>query len=396
MRVRNLLALGGLSLAAACSTDVPTEPATDAATGDAIEASSLAALHDEGDERLRGPGAGAVYTLSNQASGNDVIVFPRSFDGSLGNPAHYPTGGTGSGGGLGNQGAVILSTDGRWLVAVNAGSNDISVFRVRRTELDLVGRTASGGERPISVTLHRDVLYVLNEGGSGNISGFRLGYGGRLTPIAGSTRPLGSTSPAAAQVQFSPDGDVLVVTEKSTNSIVTYRVNRRGLAGEPEVQASAGQTPFGFDFDAQGRLFVSEAFGGAADASAASSYRVQPNGRLRTISASVGTTETAACWLVVTRNGRYAYTTNTGSGTVSGYAIGRDGALTLLDGGQSGQTGAGTSPIDLALTRGSRFLYVLNSGTETVSAFRTGRDGALEPVGTTTNLPDGANGLAAW
>jgi 6-phosphogluconolactonase (cycloisomerase 2 family) len=396
MQTRHFLALGSLAFAAACSTELPVESASTTAAAEAVADASLSSLHDEDSERLRGPSAGAVYTLSNQASGNEVMVFPRSGDGSLANPIRYPTGGTGSGGGLGNQGAVILSDDGRWLIAVNAGSNDVSVFRVRRSGLDFVGRTASGGEKPISLTLHHDLLYVLNDGGTANISGFRLDDEGQLTPIPGSARPLSIAAPDAAQVKFSPDGGVLVVTEKATNLIVTYRVNHRGLAGEPQPQASAGQTPFGSDFDPQGRLLVSEAFGGASDASATSSYRVLPNGRLRVISASVGTTETANCWVVVTRDGRFAYVTNTGSGTVSGYSIGRNGELSLLGDGQSAVTGPGTRPIDAALTRGSRFLYVLNSGNATVSGFRVGPGGSLEGVGTTANLPTGANGLAAW
>ena len=159
---------------------------------------------------------------------------------------------------------------------------------------------------------------------------------------------------------------------------------------------SAGATPFGFSFGKRDQVFVSEAFGGAVDASAASSYRVDANGSLTTISASVGTTETAACWLIVTPSGRFAYVTNTGSGSISGYAIDVDGKLALLNqDGRTALTGAGSSPIDLAFTPSGQFLYSLNGGTSTISAFLTLADGSLVPLGTIGGLPPRTNGLAA-
>ncbi len=96
---------------------------------------------------------------------------------------------------------------------------------------------------------------------------------------------------------------MLVVTEKATNQIVTYQIDHSGLPGDPQVQASAGQTPFGFAFGRRDQLFVSEAFGGAADQSAVSSYEVDDDGSLHTVSASIGTNQTAACWVVVTPDG---------------------------------------------------------------------------------------------
>jgi 6-phosphogluconolactonase (cycloisomerase 2 family) len=194
-------------------------------------------------------------------------------------------------------------------------------------------------------------------------------------------------------VSFDPSGELLVVTEKDTNLIDTYEVGRSGRPGVIEPQASAGATPFGFAFDRRGHLIVSEAFGGAADQSAVSSYDVV-DGLIEPITPSAGTTETAACWIVVTPNGRFAYTTNTGSDSISGYRINHRGELTLLDAdGRTGVTGPG--PIDMALTHGGRFLYSLNSGDGTISGFRVRFDGSLTPIGGASGLPDGANGLAA-
>ena len=338
---------------------------------------------------------GAVYTLTNSPSGNAVAVFDRAGDGSLSPQGTVPTGGAGTGAGLGSQGALVL--DHRRLFAVNAGSNTISALRVRRgNEVSLTDVARSRGVNPISLTVRGHLLYVLNAGDASrpaNIHGFLVLFG-QLVSLPGSSRPLSTASPGPAQIEFTPDGRQLVVTEKTTNRILTYRVGRFGYAGAPNAQPSAGQTPFGFAFDKRGHLIVSEAFGGAPDASVLSSYRVASDGTISPLDPNVATTETAACWVVVTKNGRYTYTTNTGSNSISGYAIGSDGSLTLLDAdGRTAVTGAG--PIDAALSRGSRFLYTLDGGAREISGFSVASDGSLAPLGAVGGLPAGAAGLAA-
>lgn len=338
---------------------------------------------------------GAVYTMTNSASGNEVVLFRRSANGSLSMQDSYPTDGLGSGAGLGSQGSIALSPNGRRLFVVNAGSNDISVFAVNGRRLNLINVVGSGGERPISLTVHDRWLYVLNAGGSGNISGFRIRENGSLVPLDGSTQPLsnGGTgdSPMPAQISFDPKGEILVVTEKATNLIDVYRV-RRGIAGPPRTNDSAGITPFGFAFDPSGHLIVSEAFGGEPGASAVSSYKLDDR-EVNVISPSVGTSQTAACWVVISKDGKFAYDTNTGSSSISSFAIGKDGSLTLLD-PQAGLTGEGSSPIDMALSNNGRFLYALSGGTSTVSIFRIQSDGSLDHRGE-VSVPEGSVGLAA-
>jgi 6-phosphogluconolactonase (cycloisomerase 2 family) len=342
----------------------------------------------------RGKGKGAVYTLTNEASGNAVAIFKRAGNGTLKPRGTVTTGGLGTGAGLGSQGAIVL--DHSRLFAVNAGDNTISMMRVnRRGKVRLTDVDPSGGVRPISVTVHGKVLYVLNAGDAShpaNIQGF-LALWGHLVPLHGSSRPLSTDQPDPAQVQFSPNGKFLVVTEKATNMIVTYKVHR-GYAGQPNAQPSAGVTPFGFDFDKRGRLIVSEAYGGAPDASVLSSYSLSGNGAVTPITANVATTETAACWVVVTKNGRYTYTTNTGSNSISGFRIAHDGALTLLDAdGKTADTGAG--PLDLALAKNSKLLYSLNSGFPEIQGFRVKGNGSLQSIGAVGGLPAGTTGLAA-
>jgi 6-phosphogluconolactonase len=344
-------------------------------------------------------GPRAVYTQTNASAGNEILVFRRTYDGDLQLAAKVPTRGIGTDGGLGNQGSLLLRRDGRRLYAVNAGSNDISVFAARSHGLLLIERFSSGGMRPVSLTVHDDTLYVLNAGeaatgAAANITGFYIGDDRRVRPIAESTRALSAANPGPAQIEFDPWGDTLVVTEKGTNKIDLFAVED-GVAGPASVRDSNGQTPFGFAFDKRGRLIVSEAFGGAVNASALSSYELDDAASpLEVISGSVPTHQTAACWVVVTKDGRFAYTTNTASGSISAYRISRAGRLVLLDtDGVAAVTGAG--PIDIALSSDGRFLYSLNSGDGTISAFRVRADGHLARVSTEIGLPGSANGIAA-
>lgn len=232
---------------------------------------------------------GEVFTLTNQVAGNAVAIFARANNGALSPAGTVPTGGRGTGGGLGNQGALTLAEEGRWLLAVNPGSDDLSLFRVHADRLELTDLVKSGGMLPISVTIHDDLVYVLNDGGTANVTGFRIERRGKLRLLPGSTKPLSTAAPDAAQVGFSPDGDVLVVTEKGTNLISTYRIGRDGLAAGPRPQPSNGATPFGFAFLPQrDRLLVTEAAGGAPDASTVSLYDVE-DGRLRVLDGKVPT-----------------------------------------------------------------------------------------------------------
>jgi 6-phosphogluconolactonase (cycloisomerase 2 family) len=343
---------------------------------------------------------GAVYTMTNAASGNEVVAYDRLADGSLRFAGTYATEGRGSGDGLGNQGGVVLSDNGRWLLVVNAGSNEISVLKVRRHRLTLADTAPSGGVRPVSVAIHGDLVYVVHAGGSvgdvDSIAGFRLSRRGRLNPLPGSSRPLGAPNTAPAQIGFSPDGRFLVVTEKATNVIDVFALDRDGYAGSPVLNLSVGQTPFAFDFGKRDQLFVAEVFGGAEDAGAVSSYTLGSDGYLQIIDGSVPNTETAPCWLVVTKDGRYVFTTNTPDDSLSAYAIDFEGFLSLLDeDGRSGEPGPGTRPLDMDLSGDGRFLYTLNIGDDTISTFRVLPHGSLEHRGTIAGVPDGANGLAA-
>ena len=152
--------------------------------------------------------------------------------------------------------------------------------------------------------------------------------------------------------------------------------------------------PFGFAFAEDDTLVVSEAFGGAANASAVSSYRLDDD-QLQLVSASVPTGQTAACWIVISKDGKFAYSTNAGSESVSGYHVDDDGRLILFN-GRAGETGVGTGPTDASKSRDGRFVYVLSPRSQTVIGFEMQADGALVSIGSFGGLQPNAAGIVAW
>ncbi len=327
-------------------------------------------------------GGGSVYTESNAAA-NTVQVFNQAPDGTLTPGDAYLTGGAGTGAaGLGSQGALAIDHD--WLLAVNAGSNDVSAFRIHGGHLVLVDRVPSGGTTPNSVTIHDGVVYVLNSGGTGNISGFLLRRHG-LIPLSGATQPLSSTTAGAVQVSFTPAGDQLVVSEKGANTIETYPVDRWGRAGAGTAHASAGAAPFGFSFGKHDSLNVTE-----AGASALTSYALTP---FAPITASLVNGQGAACWATSTSNGRYTFTADAATDAISAYSEDRNGTLSLVTpGGATAQLAAGTHPLDEAISN-DRYLYVNGGTTGQISAFKIGGNGSLTPLGAAGAMPAGFGGL---
>ena len=332
-----------------------------------------------------------VYVQTNDAERNEVIAFDRSGDGRLSPLGTYETGGHGTGKAhLASQGSIILSDDGAWLLVANAGSDELSLFTVEPEGLRLAGRVASGGSGPTSIAVHGGLVYALNNGGTPNVSGFRLDSAA-LIPVEGSTRQL-SADADPAQVAFSPDGRTLVVTERGTNSISAFAVEASGLAEGPVTIPSSGATPYGFDF-ANGSVVVTEAFGGEIGKAAASSYSLRA-GQLVPTSASVADTRSEVCWAAATRDGRFVYVTNFGDGTVSSYAV-REGALELRE-AVAASTRLGEPGIrDEALSRDGRFLYAIDADAQRVFGWSVGDDGGLELVGEVDGVPATVAGLAA-
>ncbi len=239
---------------------------------------------------------------------------------------------------------------------------------------------------PVSVSVFGNLVYVVNNN-SNNISGFTLSSSGQLSPIANSSRPLSGSGVGPAEIQFSPDGEALVVTEKNTNLIDTYGVGTNGVATGPATHPSHGAVPFGFAFAQHGTLVVSE-----AAVSAASSYHVSGEGVLKLISGSVLNNQVAACWVAIAGGGSLAYTADAHNGKISSYTVGGNGSLTLLQGIAASPGGA---PLDEAVAVPVQFLYVLNPSTGNINAFAIGSTGGLDALPNTSGIPASASGLLA-
>jgi 6-phosphogluconolactonase len=333
---------------------------------------------------------GAVYVQTNEPE-NRVLVFRRREDGALERLGTYPTGGAGSGvPHLPSQGSVALAGGGRTLLVTNAASNDLSVFTVVPDGLELVQTVGSGGATPRSVTEHDGLVYLLNAGDP-SLAGFRLGGDG-LGVIEGSRRELPADADPA-QAGFTPDGSMVVVTERGTDSIAFYRVDADGLLSEPHVLPSSGPTPYGFAFARGGALIVTEAFGAQKGKASVSSYRLG-NGAAA-VSRSVGNGRSEICWAVVTKDGRYAFTTNFADGAVSRYAIAADGSLALDDSVAGTAVDGRTGLRDEDLSADGRFLYAIDADSRRIFGWSVGDGGQLSPVGSYEGLPPTVAGLAA-
>jgi 6-phosphogluconolactonase (cycloisomerase 2 family) len=348
--------------------------------------------------KSRDRGQPLVFVQTNELDGNRIAVYRRAGNGQLSPAGTYETGGNGGiampgteSDRLASQGSLIYDARHRLLFAVNAGSDTVSTFRVRGDRLRLKQVIESGGGFPASIAVHRNLVYVLNAGGTGIVQGFWI-RGNHLRPIPGSARSLGLanddppnflTSPG--QVGFTPNGRKLIVTTKASGSnIDVFRVRRDGrLSATPVVNPSATPVPFAFTFHPTGRLVMGE-----AGMSNVTTYVLNRNGTLSDPRSQTDG-QMALCWIVEARG--FYYVTNTASDNVSGFRIGPDGQPMLLGSGVLATTEAG--PIDMAVS--GNFLYVQTGTGGTVDEFRVNGDGTLTQIGVVTGLPVGQEGMAA-
>ena len=341
------------------------------------------------------PVVGYTYIDGNTATANTVDGFARHANGSVtplpGSP--FAAGGAGTGAGLASQGAIQATPDGRYLLAVDAGSNQISVLRVTAGGVPvLAGQpVSSGGVQPVSVAISRaGLVYVANSGAGGSgYSGFRLGFGGRLTAIPGSTVSVPDAA-GLGDVFFNATGNHLIGTRTGTSQIDSFAVLPGGhlaaAKGSPFTGQGLGQLGAEFSPTHPSQLFVSNAHNGAG-LGTVSAYRDGFSGRLTPIGLSpYADGQTAPCWVEISHDGRYLFTVNTGSGNISSYAIHRQGTLTLI--GSTPISGGGADT-DLRLSPDGRTLTVDGSGNHIVSVFAVHGGTLTELPGSPAPLPAG-------
>lgn len=333
---------------------------------------------------------GAVFVQTNNPAGNAIDAFTRNNDGTLAFHTSYPTGGLGgreAGSGsdpLATQGSLALAADRQLLVAVNAGSNTISVFHVSGPRLHLIQVLSSGGLFPTGLAIHDDLVYALNAGGAGAVSGFRI-EDGALEPIDGSTRTLGlanATPPfflsSPAEAGFTPDGRHLIVTTKINGTVDVFSVGEEGRLSATSVNSAAAPVPFAWIFDRAGELVLN-----FAGSSSLQTFSVNDNNTITPVGAPVSDTRAALCW--VTPAAGFVYGSNTGTGDVSQFKVLDDGSVVLVDAIAASGIGGAT---DSAAAGG--FLYVQSGSSATVHAFRIGRGGELTRVQIAT-VPGGGS-----
>ena len=363
----------------------------------AAAAAAIAAPASAAASAQASPVVGHVYVNDNTAGTNTIGVFDRHADGTLTPHAGSPftAGGAGTGAGLASQGALQISPDGRFLLAVDAGSNQISMLRIKPDgSLMLVpgGVASSGGVLPVSVAIHGGLVYVANAGtGGSNYTGFQLGPNGRLAPIAGSTVTLPDGS-QPGDVLFNSTGRKLAGARVGTSQIDSFTVSDSGLltAAPGSPFPAQGLGPFGSEYSpaSPNQLFVSNAHNGAG-AGTVSAFSDAADGTLTSIGSSpFADNQTAPCWVEITHDGQVLFTVNTASGSISRYSIASGGALHLL--GSTPVRGTSVSAVDARLSPDGQFLYVDEGKTGAVAAFAVNGGNLTELSSSPASLPAGA------
>jgi 6-phosphogluconolactonase (cycloisomerase 2 family) len=333
---------------------------------------------------------GTVYVQTDNTAGNQIVTYHRAADGALTETGSYATGGQGGvlGGSvvdhLASQGSLQYDRPFGLVLAVNAGSDTVSVFAARGGGLTLRQVISSGGQFPVSIAVHGDLVYVLNALGGGSLSGYRV-LGGYLLPLPDSQRALGldpnetpQFTSTPGQVSFTPDGSKVIVTTKNNgNDIDVFGVGFGGwLSAKPVVNSEPGTVPFAISYGQQGQLVIAE-----AGTDAVATFAIRGDGTIDQLG-SAATGQAATCWIA--RDGQYFYASNAGSGSVTGYRIASGGDPISL-----GNTATDAGTVD-AIGVGDS-LYVRAGATGIVDEFHISADGALTAIGAVT-VPGAAGG----
>jgi len=336
---------------------------------------------------------GYLYTEGNEAGTNSIHIYRQHFDGHLTFEGTAASGGAGNAAALGSQGALALGNHHRWLLAVNAGSNSVSAFRVHSDgTLTLTDTKSTDGTTPVSVDIYRHFVYVVNSG-SADILGYRLDSAGILTPIPGSDLPLSAANATPGQISFSPNGRHLYVTEKMTNKITAFNVDSTGLATFDNSFNSVGTTPFGYGFARDHFMVVSNANNDLPGGGSATSYHGVNSGNLDNVNGAVPDNQTASCWVAITAFGRFAFITNTMSDDISSYYVAPWGALYLV---HANAVNTADAPTDIVIAANNFYVYNINSMSHSIGAYNRSFLGDLIPNSTLSGIPDFAAGLVTW
>lgn len=369
--------IGILLLVACVATGLPSRPSRAGAA-----------------ERQNGPTSGMLFTMTNQIVSNEVYAYTRSSTGTLTFLNSFTTLGQGTGSDINSQGSLLYLPNLNLLYVVNTRTLNISGFSVSPTGLTFISVTPSMGSFPSSLAALGSTLYVLNGGGIPDIQGFTINSDGTLTAIPGAKGLMsGGIGSQPAQVSFSPSGTQILVTEKHSNKIDVFPFNSDGTVGTPTVTASDGLNPFGFAFDANGFIDVTD-----SDQLATTSYQLNGDGTLGVISPIVTDfgREPAHIVETTTLTPQVAYVSNAVTDQISSYTIGSNGSLTLAN-GRAAKLPFNSKAIDMVMDPSGTYLYVLTQANGTITGYTIKASGGLSQVTSISGLPHrGTWGLTGY
>jgi 6-phosphogluconolactonase len=349
----------------------------------------------------RAPQTERVYAMTNDATKNEVLAFAQGSDGTFHSTGSFATGGRGSGGitdPLQSQGSLAISQDHSLLFAVNAGSGTVSSFRIVNDRLVLADQEPTAGSEPVAVAQHGQFVYVLNEAGDGGVAIFSVDGNGHLKHVKNSTTLLSGTGLGGASIAISPDGQLLAVVERAADNIDIFHILPNGTLSTAIRTADPNPGGFSGIFSQGDQLLVSETGGAGPDSSTITSFSVNNSGTVTPISNAVPTDGAANCWLAITPDGKFVYTSNSGSNNVSGFNVAQNGVLTPIGNGIVAANPAGSTNLDIAVSADGKLLYTLNSSSGTIRIWTINSDGTVKEIDSIPGLPamSGVNGLAAF
>lgn len=330
------------------------------------------------------PKSSMLYTMTNAFDHNEILAFERNQDGTLTFRKKYKTGGRGSGANkvdpLSSQGSIATSADGSMLFVVNAGSNTISNFVIcENGALKLKSVIPSYGVMPTCLAVYENLLYVANAGDAklgiaSNTCGFFIDRNQILQHIATANYPLSEADAIPSCMVYDPHAYSLFISELNTNRISEYPIKDDGTLGDPSVNNSNGEGPFGAAFMNDDILLVCE-----AGANAVTSYKNRRNNNFAVISGSIPNNQAGTCWLVISMDKKFAYTSNAGSNTISIFHITSDGSVSFIK-NMVNNPNANAAPIDNIISADNKYLYVLNGNEQSISVFQIMNNGDLQLV----------------
>ena len=382
-----------------------------------------------------------VYTETDNSNPgqNAVIAYRQNSDGQLTQIGSFNTGGTGVANPQGLLGPddsdkeVIASPDGRLLFAVNQGSNSIAVFRVHRDgSLGLVNNTAisSGGTEPVSLAIGDGRLYVVNRGDevqgqagtiAPTITVFNIRQNGVLTQdlAATTTLPLGlspsqvlisSTSRLAFLDTFTPPplnnvtdaNEVLPFQIAADGALIPVSSGGVGAPVTPPLLLGLAQNPT-----------ENIIYAGLTGANQVGVFTFHGAGNLN-LFGTVSVQGKGPCWTLVSANGKFLYTVDTGTNSVGVFSLADPLHPVQIQefvlGGPQNSTGdpkaaRETTDFEFALDPSGKTLYVIDHQTDAAGNFPQGNalhvlsvapDGMLSesassPLFLPSNIPAGAD-----